>query len=116
MSRAPHTVKTHFADEATLEHMAKLERENARLREALVMVRDWYSVDPLHRSPLDQWEVLADEFYRETGLLRPGKDAPAAANETEEQEAERTAIWKEWANNRIRIMREKVRAALEPES
>lgn len=51
MSRAPHTVKTHFADEATLEHMAKLERENARLREALETLENAASFVPVISTP-----------------------------------------------------------------
>lgn len=55
--------------------------------------------------PLDTFERIADEFYRDTGFLRPGKSEPFGY---ERDEKEREAAWEQWRRDRSR----KVRAAL----
>lgn len=57
----------------------------------------------------DEFERIAAEFYRETGYLRPGKDAPFRANADPNYDAKRAAEWEWWRTSRAR----KVRAALE---
>lgn len=46
-------------------------------------------------SPLDRYEELAAAFHRETGMLAPGKDQPAAMNGSPSLE-ERAERWREW--------------------
>lgn len=42
----------------------------------------------------DRFEIKALAFYRETGILAPGKDASPMALPIEDEE--RTRIWREW--------------------
>jgi hypothetical protein len=46
-------------------------------------------------APLERFERLAAEFHRDTGLLAPGKDAPAASGgfPTERERADRWTAW-----------------------
>ena len=89
-----------------------LRAERDALREALIAMRDWFGVDPQAKSQLDQWEDLAEEFYRETGFLRPGKDYPAAAGNPEEREEQRNTAWRIWADVKKGQLLAQVRAAL----
>jgi hypothetical protein len=41
----------------------------------------------------ERYERLAAEFYRETGIMAPGKDSPAATGPFDEK-----ARWAAWAN------------------
>jgi hypothetical protein len=66
----------------------------------------------LTKPPLDQWEELAEEFHKETGFMRPGKDYPMGAGLDEEREAERNATWKAWAEKRRTEMIARLRAAI----
>jgi hypothetical protein len=91
---------------------ARLIASAPELLESLCELRDWYGLDPLHLTPLDQWESLAEEFYKETGFLRPGKDMPSAYPWTDEQEEKREATWKEWAAKRRSEMVKRVIAAI----
>ena len=75
-------------------------RENRRLRQALVTVKAIVQDLPLpsvhnviqhalSSAPMPNWaalsfERLATEFYRQTGMLAPGKDVPAAQGEDNE--------------------------------
>jgi len=45
----------------------------------------------------EQFEYMAELFYKETGFMAPGKDAPAGFY-TEEEREEGRAKWKEWVN------------------
>lgn len=79
---------------------------------ALIELRDWYAIDPTQCTSLDQFERLAEEFYRETGKLRPGKDVPSLRAETEEDAAERESLWLQWAAARKIALANKVKAAI----
>lgn len=50
---------------------------------------------------LERFEALASAFHRETGLLAPGKDAPAAAGGFPD-EAERMTRWRAWCAERAK--------------
>ncbi len=89
-----------------------LRAERDALKAALIAMRDWFGVDPQAKSQLDQWEDLAEEFYRETGFLRPGKDYPAAAGNPEEREEQRNTAWRIWADVKKGKLLAQVRAAL----
>jgi hypothetical protein len=84
-------------------------RSSTELLAALTECGEWFG---LTKPPLDQWEDLAEEFRKETGFLRPGKDYPMGAGLTEEQEAERSAVWKTWSEARRDRMIANVRAAI----
>jgi len=45
----------------------------------------------------EQFEYMAELFYKETGFMAPGKDAPAGFYTKEEKEEGQTK-WKEWVN------------------
>lgn len=70
---------------------------------------EWFG---LTKPLLDQWEDLAEEFHKETGFLRPGKDYPMAAGLDEEREAERSATWRAWSEKRRADMIGRLRAAI----
>lgn len=42
----------------------------------------------------ERFEKLAAEFYKDTGMLPPGKDDPFTSRTREE----RTKAWEEWLN------------------
>lgn len=44
---------------------------------------------------MEKYEYLADLFFKETGLMAPGKDCPAAFG-GQHDERERAEKWKEW--------------------
>lgn len=56
---------------------------------------------PAQDCPVHDWnarfEELAAAFYAETGMMAPGKDAPAALGDTHN---ERQARWDEWLDER----------------
>jgi len=43
----------------------------------------------------ERFEYMAEVFYKDTGFMAPGKDAPAGFY-TEEEREEGQAKWKEW--------------------
>lgn len=50
---------------------------------------------PSPAGPLERYEKLAAAFHRETGMLAPGKDQPAAMNGSPSLE-ERAERWRSW--------------------
>jgi hypothetical protein len=48
---------------------------------------------------IDEYERLAEEFYRATGMMAPGKDAPPMLY-TEAQDATREVCWQKWLAGR----------------
>ncbi|MCH7938515.1 MAG: hypothetical protein IID13_02075 [Candidatus Marinimicrobia bacterium] len=42
----------------------------------------------------ERFEYMADKFYKDTGMMAPGKDSPAAFGVTDQKE--RMAAWSEW--------------------
>lgn len=52
------------------------------------------------RNPVADYDRLAEAFRRETGLMAPGKDVPAAMNISDEDEEERRRRWPEWLRER----------------
>jgi hypothetical protein len=52
-------------------------------------------------SALEEWEDLAEQFRKETGYLRPGKDVSAAYGETDEMRDERYAAWDRWIAEKL---------------
>ena len=55
----------------------------------------------------ERYEKLAKEFYRETGLMAPGKDAPASVAEDPEYQHEyRKQEWDKWMKARQKRRKE----------
>lgn len=48
----------------------------------------------------ERFELLAEEFRKDTGMLAPGKDQPAACGGTPTHE-ERRAAWRKWLRGRL---------------
>jgi len=94
-------------DAAMFSPMRDEDVANARVMGAasnlLAALRD---IEPMFRRPgenaNDQFERIADLFYRETGYLRPGKDCVIHDHEV------RKAAWEKWFDDRL----ERVRAAI----
>ena len=57
-----------------------------------------------------QFERIAEEFYRATGYMRPGKDDPLP--HSQEYEIERNRAWERWRTDRSRTVLAKLRDAL----
>jgi hypothetical protein len=76
-----------------------------RLAKAAKSAADWMW-DP---DDAEQFERIAEEFYRETGLLRPGKDAAAA---TASDHGDRWVGWNRWRTARQLKVLADLRAAL----
>lgn len=85
------------------------EAVHAQMLASLIELGEWFG---LTKPPLDQWEDLAEEFHKETGFMRPGKDYPMGYGLDEEREAERSAAWKQWAEKRRDEMIARLRAAI----
>jgi hypothetical protein len=49
--------------------------------------------------PCERYDRLADEFYKATGILAPGKDVGAAAASTLTYQ-ERVEAWEKWREER----------------
>ena len=52
----------------------------------------------------DEYERLADEFYRDTGMMAPGKDQPAALGG--EPYGVRVEAWQQWLKRRRSVAHE----------
>ena len=50
------------------------------------------------RDPGEQYEANAEAFYRETRIMAPGKDIPAAMGGYDEHEL-RAKLWRVWLEN-----------------
>ena len=50
----------------------------------------------------EQFEYMAELFYKKTGLMAPGKDSPVACGVTDREE--RQEAWKVWVNEFYREM------------
>lgn len=46
----------------------------------------------------ERYERLTEEFYRETGMMAPGKDVPAAMGSSDDRT--RFNAWYEWLSRR----------------
>ena len=55
----------------------------------------------------ERFEQQAEQFYRDTGRLCPGKDVSAVRNQTEEGRQEDRVVWEAWlvANARYELLR-----------
>lgn len=84
----------------------------AKLTKALEDLRDWFGFDVFARPPLDQWEMLAEEFYKATGYMHPGKDDMRGIHTIEE----RWKRWDLWAADYKQKLLGRVRQALAPDS
>lgn len=86
--------------------LALAEGREKALREALedILRGAW---DP-DESDLEFYERVAEEFYRATGYMRPGKDDRSNSHTPEERQKR----WGEWIRERARARIAKGRAAL----
>jgi hypothetical protein len=77
-----------------------------RLAQAAKAAADWMW-DP--DAPAEQYERMAEEFYRATGYLRPGKSEPLECGDRTE---ERAAAWERWRTERARSLLSNLRTTL----
>lgn len=64
-------------------------------RDRLAGIRKRVRFDRL--DPSEQFDIMAAQFNRETGMIAPGKDAPAAMNSHDR--AERNEEWRGWSRH-----------------
>lgn len=69
-----------------------MHRHLAEMREALQAVHDWRGLCDYNL--VETFERIAQDFHRETGFLRPGKDD--AMNHPEGWEGKRREAWAAW--------------------
>lgn len=74
-------------------------------RRLLATVAEGFAGD----NALENWENVAEEFYRDTGFLRPGKSYPP---ELEPDPEEQRAAWNAWAKARAIRIAAAIRALL----
>tara|TARA_R110000868_G_scaffold53537_2_gene167914 strand:+ start:880 stop:1140 length:261 start_codon:yes stop_codon:yes gene_type:complete len=78
---------------------------NAADRHLLATVAEGYAGD----NALEHWENVAEEFYRDTGFLRPGKSYPCESCVDEE---EQRAAWDKWVRARAACIAAAIRTLL----
>ena len=74
-------------------------------RQLLASVAEGYAGDNV----LENWESVAEEFYRDTRFLRPGKSYPLGC---EPDPQERNAAWNTWVKARGLRIAAAIRALL----
>lgn len=84
----------------------RLEREREALREALREVHDWRGL--CDENEVETFERIASLFYRETGMLRPGKDDRLGEHDYDE----RWACWNSWCRAKNAELDGRIRAVL----
>lgn len=67
---------------------------------------------PMVKATLADIEEADSEFYRDTGMLAPGKSYPLAMNGSHPSNDERRAAWNAWIGPRIDKLNDDIRAAL----
>ena len=85
--------------------VAEKDAEIERLRKAVADALAWFS-DP-DTDVVEQFERIAEEFYRETGHLRPGKSYPMGLLPPDDLDS----IWSEWTYMRQRSVLKGLRDA-----
>ena len=93
-------------DEKVNRRIAELEDRNTKLLTAATLTYRWL-YDSQHT--LEQFEDIAEWFYKETGFLRPGKD-DARAIHTNEQRANK---FQEWCGTTGILVREGLKVAID---
>lgn len=91
--------------EAKTPKWIELRNENKALRELL---RE--QLRRMEMNANDRFEELAAQFYRDTGYMAPGKDAPAALGDNYKV---RSAKWTAWCVEQNAALVERIRKALE---
>jgi len=76
---------------------------------AVLEMARWHGY--MGESTLEEWERIAAEFQRDSGMLRPGKDQPGAMGGSPSEEQRRKAF-AAWCDNRTAYLTELVRAVL----
>lgn len=90
--------------------------ENARLRERVkaleavvrLMVEWFWGVKP--ETAVESFERVGDEFYSETGMLRPGKSYPPNFQPPDDED--RRCAWEAWVKRKRDAIEAKARAVL----
>lgn len=84
------------------------------MTDVAALVQRWNEVAAEeHLGCTERFERGAEQFYRETGHMAPGKSAPLEMYVSEEYQAEREAAWREWQERRKKQFYEDVRATVE---
>lgn len=93
------------------------------LKAAYVLERQREALESVHRhrgvglTRQELFDRIGEEFYRQTGMLRPGKDLAAALATSDYREC-RDAVWNAWVerkNDEIDAMIERALREMEPE-
>lgn len=87
--------------------LAASQAEAAELRKALERAASWMR-DPEHAT--EQFEEIAEMFYRDTGILRPGKSYPLPMSPPSDEE--RYRVRHEWCDKKSIEVLTQARAAL----
>lgn len=85
---------------------------SAPLLDALKAVAKWRGI--YDGGPIGRYEAAADDFYRETGRMAPGKSESTEYVRGEEYRKETQALWTAFLDRRNAAVDSTIRAALEP--
>lgn len=66
----------------------------------------------LPMSPVEAYDALAEQFYRETGYMAPGKSVPMAMAPGEAWERERAPAWDRWRREHSKRLAERLSDAV----
>lgn len=80
------------------------------MRAAIEAALEWYGRPD--ESALDRFERHAEQFYREHGMLAPGKSEPMEMGTSTEREEERRKLWHEWCARRFAEVGESLAVAM----
>ena len=81
----------------------------ARLREALRAMTEWFW-GVKTEDTITSFERVGEEFYADTGMMRPGKSYPMEMYEPDPEVRRKT--WDEWVKKKRDALEAKARAAL----
>lgn len=90
---------------------AALRKQVEELRKAMAIVADWRGV--YDESTLHTTERIAEQFYKDTGCLMPGKDVPALkCSDPWSGFTYRQAEWRVWTEEKNQEINDIIRSAL----
>ncbi len=103
---------TAWAYEQACKALEKHRARADRLEAALRLIHDWRGLGDANAN--ETFERIAEDFYCDTGVMRPGKDQPAAMNGP--SCGERREAFEKWAREKTEAVNTAIRQALHPPS
>jgi hypothetical protein len=86
--------------------------EHKALAETLSLLRALHYWRGVGEDSVTLWEKIAQDFHKDTGYLRPGKDVPSAISH-QGYEADQRKAWSEWVDRKNNELDSYIVAAIE---